>query len=142
MKNKSGFTMDFSQFEKDFNRIVKNVIPKEAGRGLFKAGNALLDDAVYVPPQTPKISDDLRGSKAVNEAKVTNGQISVEAGFNIEYAAYQHEGERKDGSHKIEKWTTTKGATSPGIKFLESKAAMFKNKYMEIAAKHIKGSAK
>ena len=136
MKNQGSFTMDFKQFEKEFKRIAENAIPQEAGKGLFKAGNELLQDAVKEPPQAPKKKGKLWGSKRVTKAEVKKGEISVKAGFNIVYAARWHEAEPNIN------WTTTKGASQPGPKYLESKMGKYKNKYMEITADHIKGNAR
>ena len=136
MKNKSGFTMDFTKFNKGFGRIAKDTIPSEAGKGLFKAGNELLRDGIKVKPYAPFDKGDLRGSARVNNAEVTNGKISVDAGFNIEYAAKLHELTPAQDSKTS--WTLP----GSGRKYLESKMSMFKNKYMKIAADHIKGSAK
>ena len=136
MKNKSGFTIDFTKFNKGFNRIVKDTIPSEAGKGLYKAGNEFLRDGIKVKPYAPFDKGDLRGSARVDKAEVTNGKISVDAGFNIEYAAKLHELTPAQDSKTS--WTLP----GSGRKFLESKMAMFKNKYMEIVAKHNRGSAK
>ena len=148
-----GFTVDFSDFEKRFKVIVENAIPEEAGKGLFKAGNQLLKDAVEKAPQAPKDIGDLWGSKRVTEAKIERGEIKLVCGFNIKYAARWHEispsniskkdilGRVMSGHWPIH-WTTNKGAASPGPKYLESKMVKHKEDYMKIVAEHIKNSAK
>ncbi|KKL61330.1 hypothetical protein LCGC14_2196390, partial [marine sediment metagenome] len=76
----------------------------------------------------------------IEEPKITNKEISIKAGYDSEYAAYQHEGERKDGSHKVNKknYTTTKGAGQPGPKFMLSKMAQYGRKYIGIVAEVIR----
>jgi len=148
-----GMTIDFSDFEQKFNKIVEDAIPSEAAKGLFKAGGQLLLDGIQKAPQAPKDIGDLWGSRLVNEAKVEKGKISLECGFNIKYAARWHEISpdnmsmtdklgRPLSKHWPIHWTTTKGAAQPGPKYLETKMMMYKNDYMQIVADHIKNSAK
>lgn len=49
--------------------------------------------------------------------------------FNTPYAAYQHEGVRRDGTHRIRRWATP-GA---GIKFLEKKLLAHGKGYLATA---------
>ena len=135
-----GMTVDFKDFEKGFKRIVEDTIPEEAAKGLFKAGNRLILDAVEKTPQAPKDIGDLWGSKRVIEAKIEHDRITVEAGFNIAHAARWHEISLTRAAQI--NWTTDKGAVNPGPKYLEMKLMMYKNDYMEITANHIKNSAK
>jgi|SRR3972149_739893 len=148
-----GMTLDFKDFEKGFKRIVEDAIPKEAGKGLFKAGNQVLLDAVQKPPQAPKDIGDLWGSKRIDEAKVKRGEITLDCGFNIKYAARWHEISPSNISEKDKlgrvmsghwpiHWTKNKGASNPGPKYLEKKMMMYKNDYMKIVAEHIKNSAR
>jgi len=137
-----GMTVNFSDFDKGLKKVVEDVAPRVVAKGLFAAGNELLRDAVKKPKTAPKMFGDLWGSARVNEAKIEKGQISVEAGFNIEYATVLHEGQRKDGSYKITKWTTDKGSADPGVKFLESKMVQFKDNYMKVVAEFLKEALK
>jgi len=131
-------TVNFSDFERRFKTIVEDAIPEEAAKGLFDAGGQLLRDAIEKAPQAPKDIGDLWGSRRVNEAKVEKDKISLECGFDIVYAARWHEVPIGTNIN----WTTTKGAASPGPKYLETKMMMYKNDYMQIVADHIKNSAK
>lgn len=148
-----GMTVDFSDFEKKFKRIVEDTIPEETAKGLFKAGNQLIQDAVEKPPQAPKDIGDLWGSKRVNKAEIKKDMITLECGFNIKYAARWHEispGNISDtdklgrvmSGHWPINWTTNKGASNPGPKYLETKMVRYKNDYMKIVAEYIKNSAK
>ena len=131
-----GMTVDCSDFEKGLKKLVEKSIPPEAGKGLFKAGNELLNDAKTVIPKAPWELGDLHASAQVNKAEIKKDEVSVEAGFNIEYAARWHELTPEEDS-KIS-WTTP----GSGRKYLESKMAMFKDKYMAIVAKHIENVLK
>jgi len=135
--NKSGFSIDATDFEKKFKHIVKNAIPSLSGKGLFDAGNELLMDSIKLPPQAPKLHGDLWGSRIVEKAKEDHNDISVTVGFNIEYARRQHE--VAEGRFN---YTTDRGASSPGPKFLETKMNWFRNKYMAIVAAVIKAGSR
>jgi hypothetical protein len=133
----SGFYIDTKDFDRKFNALVKNVIPEYAAKGAFDAMNELLRDAIVHPPQAPKDIGDLWGSRIVEQAKGIAKEIIIEGGFNIKYARRHHEAE--PGAFK---YTTTKGASRPGPKFLESKMAQFKDKYAWIIAETIRRMSK
>ena len=135
--NKSGMSIDAKDFEKKFANITRNVIPKLGGKGLFDAGNELTHDAITLPPQAPKDMGDLWGSRITEKAKIDPTDISVTVGFNIEYAKQHHE--VAPGTYN---YTTDKGASSPGPKYLESKMTRFKNKYMAIVAAVIRAGSR
>ena len=129
-------TVDCSDFEKGFAKITKKASGEEAGKGLFKAANELLHDAINEQPCAPFDEGTLRGSARTNKAEVKKDGAEVVTGFNIEYAARWHELTPEEDS-KIS-WTTP----GSGRKYLESKMAMFKEKYMAIVAKHIENVLK
>ena len=129
----SGFSMDFSDFDKKSSKIIKQTIPKSAADGLRQAGQEWKLDADNVPPRTPHKEGFLRGSGKVSKAKVTGQAIEVEVSYDKPYAARWHEAE----SGTI-KWS------EPGVgpKYLESKAVRFMKKYMAIVAIVIRRSTK
>ena len=129
-----GFTMNFKAFEKTFFPLVEKKIPKSTQKGLTNAAFELLRDADHEAPQTPTMLKDLKGSRKIEKPKIKSGEISIEVGYTSVYAAYQHEGERKDGTHKVKNYTTDKGASQPGPKFLQTKMVRHKKKYIEIVA--------
>jgi len=133
----SGYYIDMTDFDKKFNNLIKNAIPKYAAKGVFNAMNELLNDAITKPPQAPKDIGDLWGSKIVEIAKEVAKEILIEGGFNIKYARRHHE--VPPGTFK---YTLTKGASQPGPKFLESKMVQFKEKYGEIIAETIRRMSK
>ena len=130
--------IDTTEFDNRFKQICDGEIPPLIEKGLIKAMNELLNDAVKLPPQAPRDVGDLWRSKAGTvSAKITNNEAVVQGGFNIEYAARWHEAVGENIN-----WTTTKGATSPGPKYLESKMTQKKDKYVAIVAESIKNQAK
>lgn len=135
---KTGMTIDIQDFSKSFHRFMEEIVPGAAKKGLVDAAWAMLKDADDKPPQTPTEFKDLKGSRHVDKPKINRSSISIKAGYTSEYATYQHEGQRKDGSHKVKKYTTDKGASQPGPKFLQSKMAMYKKDYIEIVTNRIK----
>ena len=135
---KTGFYLDFSDFDKKFYNLVKNAIPEDARKGLFDAMNELLEDSVTKPPQAPFEFGGLWGSRGGTvEVEMKGKDISVVGGFNIKYAARHHE--VAPGTFK---YTTDKGASQPGPKYMQSKMAMYFKKYMEIVANTIKRAGK
>ena len=141
MANKSSFKFDARPVERAFKKLGVDLAAIVLPSAMFDAGNALLKDAIYFTPQAPKKFGKLRGSartqgegdldKPTNtkrKAMRSGEELSILAGFNIVYAARQHEW--PEG--KVIHWTTDKGATSPGRKYLESKMGMFRSKYTEI----------
>jgi hypothetical protein len=138
MSRETGLYIDFSKFDKKFRQLVKNAYPDDARKGLFDAMNELLSDAITKPPQAPKDIGDLWGSTADTvEVETKAKEISASGGFNIKYARRHHE--VPPGTYK---YTTDKGASQPGPKFLQSKMAMYFKKYMEIVAETIRRRSK
>ena len=131
-----GFSVDFSDFEREFKAVTEHAIPEEAAKGMFKAGNALLHDAIYEKPYAPFDEGHLRGSARAEEAKVEKDKITGLAGFIIVYAARWHELSPAEDSRI--NWSLP----GSGRKYLEIKLMMNKNKYMFIVAEHIRNSAK
>jgi len=124
-----GMTIDFRDFEKGLTKLVKESEPKETAKGLFQAGNQLLKDAVEERPYAPFDEGHLRGSARTDKAEVTKSGAEVVAGFNIVYAARWHELTPEEDA-KIN-WT----GGGPRRKYLESKMAIYKDKYMKIVAR-------
>lgn len=138
----TGFTVDFSDFDKKFTKIVKQAVPGDAADGLRQAGQEWKLDADNVPPRTPHLEGHLRGTGQVSKANIEKGKIEVEVSYGkpspseqggAPYAAKWHEAE--PGTVKwSERWV--------GPKYLESKAVRFAKKYMAIVAEVIRRKAK
>jgi len=134
----TGFYLDSSDFGKKFERLVEHTIPGNAQKGLDIAMNEVLRDSIELPPQAPKDIGDLWGSIAGTVKVFTKYKLLyVIGGFNIKYARRHHEIE--PGTFN---YTTDKGARQPGPKFMQSKMAMYRNKYMEIVAEVIRRHGK
>lgn len=129
---KTGMYIDFKIFDKNFKKIVEKTIPGKGEEGLSKGASELLIDARDKPPQAPKDIGDLWGSILILKPYISRGEIGIQCGFNIIYAARWHEATGQNIN-----WTTDKGASQPGPKFLESKMSRYMNKYMAIVAKAI-----
>jgi hypothetical protein len=124
-------TFDFSDFERGLTKLVKESEPRETAKGLFKAGNQLIKDAIDMKPYVPFDEGNLRGSGRTDPARVTNTGAEVVVGFNKEYAARWHELTPEE-DNKIN-WSLP----GSGRKYLESKMSMFKDQYMKMVADHL-----
>lgn len=140
MSGEKALYFDFSDFDKNFHAIVKEVGEKLAGEALFTAGQGLLDEAENIPPQVPQKTGVLRASRIILPPETSEGRIEVRAGYNKEYAAYQHEGERKDGTHKVKNYTTDV-VTQPGAKFIEAKIVGLGPRLLAIMTDYIRRKA-
>lgn len=123
------FTIDFKKFNADMKKFFETQAPEELEKGLFKAASEMLHDADKVEPKTPFEKGDLKGAKHY-EPKNNKKEISIEAGYNLIYAAYQHEKEKTAKSEY--------NLPGSGPKFLQRKMIMFKDKYIWIAATYLK----
>lgn len=137
MANKTGFYVETADFDKKLKELVHSVSHDVAAQGLFSAANALLNAADDEIPQVPWKTGDLRASRQVKKPVISGDRVSVSCGYNSPYAAYQHEGQRKDGSHKVKNYTKTM-VPGPGPKFLEKKMAGNPQRFMAIVADHIR----
>lgn len=136
------------------NELTDAVI-KAGERGAMKAALQLLNDATMEAPGVPLDEGTLRGSGSAfvnnnlvgvspsqggnpdpatedNEAIPKDAFVAV-VGFNTPYAAYQHEGERADGTRKVENYSHS----GTGAKFLERKMAENFDEYQAIMGREI-----
>jgi len=119
-------TIDMTDFEKEFKKLIDQATPAELAKGLAKAANLLIEDAKNEAPQVPFKTGDLWGSSQVNAVVVTKDDVSINAGFNIIYAARWHEAEAGTIN-----WTRKGKVMNPGPKYLESKMARNAKKYLD-----------
>jgi len=119
-------TIDMTDFEKGFKKLIDQAAPEELAKGLAKAANLLIEDAKNEAPQVPFKTGDLWGSSQVNAVVVTKDDVSINAGFNIIYAARWHEAEAGTIN-----WTRKGKVMNPGPKYLESKMARNAKKYLD-----------
>jgi len=141
MANGTGFTIDTRDFDIKFKTVTGKKIPSAAARGLFQTGALVIRDAIVEQPQVPKSRGvtkergkrgqgpgHLRRSQKIEKPKEERGEISVELGFNTDYAAAVHE------MPETTQWSTP----GTGPKYLESKLLRNKDKYMKNVADNIK----
>ena len=139
----TGYFLDFSEFNRNLKRLTDVEFPEYIEKGLFKAMNELLNDSITKPPQAPKLVGDLWGSRTGAfpgtklEVKMTKDSMSIKGGFHMKYAARHHE--VAPGTFN---YTTDKGASQPGPKFMQSKMSQYGKKYIGIIADVIKGKGK
>jgi len=125
MKDECKFQVDYSDFVNDFDDITKSQIPKRGHNALGKLGARIIADAIEEEPRAPHLTGLLWRSKVVN---VWLDKLTLEVGFNTEYAAYVHE--MPEGSS-----FTLPGS---GPKFLESKLTKNRDKYIAKLAEEIR----
>jgi len=141
MADKTAFTLNTRDFDIKFKRITEKRIPSGAERGLFKTGALIIRDAITEQPQVPKsrgvtkeggkrgqAPGHLRRSQKIENPKTKHGEISVEVGFDTDYAAAVHE------MPETVNWSTP----GTGPKYLESKLIRNKEKYAKNIADNIK----
>ena len=114
--------MDFKTFKASLVAWA-NANQEEAKEGLTEAFWTMIDDAKWKPPQAPFLLGDLHASAEIDDIKITTKYIQVSGGFNIVYAAKQHEQETAYVK------PTTSVVQNPGPKFLESKMVEFGKVY-------------
>jgi len=130
------FSIDMKDFEKGIKKLFEDHIPPEAEAGIIKAANELLHDAIYERPYAPFDEGHLRGSARVGKPESSKNEISIKAGFNIEYAARWHELSPAEDARI--NWTLP----GSGRKYLESKMSRNAKKYLFIIAEHVKNAFK
>ncbi len=93
----------------------------ENGEDLLQKSQALV----------PKLSGDLEGSGTKDDVKVNpyTREISVEVGYNMHYAARQHEESRKPGP--ITRGKPGVDGMRAGNKYLERPLKFYANKYLQ-----------
>ena len=133
----TGYFLDFKEFNRNLKRLTDVEFPEYIEKGLFNAMNELLNDSITKPPQAPKDMGDLWGSRIVEKPERARSDINIKGGFNIEYAERHHE--VAPGTFN---YTTTKGASQPGPKFMQSKMSQYGKKYIGIIADTIKRKGK
>jgi len=132
MGMKTGMYINFDDFNAGVKKLVEHAEPKATAKGLFAAGNALLNDAIYQVPKAPFKEGTLRGSARADAPVADRLGAEVLVGFNIVYAHRWHELTPEQDS-KIS-WSLP----GSGRKFLETKMARNKEKYLRIVGNFLK----
>lgn len=117
-------TIDTRELENKMRKVLSGVSAGTSRRAVREALKELKIQAQEVTPTVPIVAGILRGdsrSQWSPEVKV-NTLVTVVDGFLVyraPYAAYQHEGMRRDGSHVVRNHSEP----GSGAKFLEAKIA-------------------
>lgn len=111
--------VDIKASKKYFNNLKSKIENHVISQGLSKI---VLESRKDVIPYTPRGKGGL-----MNSWKVEKKKLSVEAGFDIAYAMYQHQGRREDGSYRI----VNRPAGGQSF-FLKVAIGMNKDKYQSI----------
>jgi hypothetical protein len=137
-----GFTYDFADMEKKLSQIMKSTLPEHTNEGLRRMANEIIKDALDMDPTVPRgharakagkrsgVGGTLRQSHKVD----IQPDGTVILGFDTPYAAYQHEGQRQDGSRVIKNWSTP----GSGKKFIQKKIEQFIDVYLKNMAEYIR----
>lgn len=130
MPKKTGMTLDTKDFNIKFGNVTGKVIPEASAKAVFQEGAMVIRDAILEEPRAPhsKGGGTLWRSQKIEQPKIEHGEISVELGFDVEYAAAVHE---MPSNYKF----TLPGS---GPKYLESKLIKNKEKYMANVAEKIR----
>lgn len=127
-----GPQMVTTDFDKKFAEIVNKAVPSLAGQALYQQGFQLIKYAIMEEPRCPHKTGRLWNSQRVDKPKIEPGLISVNAGFDCEYAASVHE------APDNRNWTLA----GSGPKYLETKLTRHRTEMMQATADKIKGGAK
>lgn len=121
---KTGITYDTKDFDIKFPRVINKEIPEESARMAYKVAGMIIRDAILEEPRAPHKTGNLWRSQKIEQPQIKAGEITIELGFDTEYAAATHE------MPSNVNWTMT----GSGPKYLEAKLIKNKEKYMaEIA---------
>ena len=129
MAEKTGMTFDTKDFDIKFPRVCNKEIPEAGARMEYKVAGMVIRDAILEEPRAPHKSGNLWRSQKIEQPKILKGEVTIELGFDAEYAAIVHE------MPSNVNWTM-KGS---GPKFLETKLIKNKEKYMAEIARGMQG---
>jgi len=126
---KSGMTLNTRDFDIKFPHVCNNQIPKAAANRFHKVAGMVISDAILEEPRCPHDTGNLWRSQKIEAPRIEYGEISIELGFDADYAAVVHE---------MPAGVTFK-MTGAGAKYLEAKLIKNKEKYMAELARGMQG---
>jgi len=126
---KSGMTLDTRDFDIKFPDVCNNQIPRAAANRFPKVAGMVISDAILEEPRCPHDTGNLWRSQLIEAPQIKLGEISIELGFDAEYAAIVHE---------MPPGVVFK-MTGAGSKYLEAKLIKNKEKYMAELARGMQG---
>lgn len=117
---KTGMTFDTKDFDIKLPRVINKEIPEAAASTFPRVAGMVLRDAITEEPKAPHKTGHLWREQKIEQPKIERGEINIELGFDVEYAAATHEAPSN--------WNWTMAGSGP--KFLEAKLIRNKEKYM------------
>jgi len=132
MAKETGFTLDATEFLRNFRRITEEKIPRNLGEALEETWPYILADAVEEVPKVPVDTGHLSKTQKVGEYRIYKDRIFCEGGFHADYAAKVHE----------MPVSTNWSEPGSGPKFLESALISNNRKYMKEVADRLRKKAK
>ena len=126
---KTGMTFDTKDFDIKFPRVINKEIPEAATNTFPRVAGMVLRDAILEEPKAPHKTGHLKRSQVIEQPKIEHGEISIEQGFDVEYAGVVHE------MPSNVNWSMA----GSGPKFLEAKLIRNKEKYMAELARGMQG---
>ena len=129
MAEKTGMTFNTKDFDIKFPRVCNKEIPEAGARMEYKVAGMVLRDAILEEPRAPHKTGNLWRSQKIEQPQIKAGEISIECGFDADYAAIVHE------MPSNVNWTMA----GSGPKYLEAKLIKNKEKYMAEIARGMQG---
>ena len=126
---KTGMTFETKDFDIKLPRVINKEIPEAAASTFSKVAGMVLRDAITEEPKAPHKTGHLWREQKIEQPKIERGEISIELGFDVEYASAVHE------MPSNVNWTMI----GSGPKFLEAKLLRNKEKYMAELARGMQG---
>ena len=126
---KTGMTLDTRDFNIKFPHVCNKQIPEAAATSFYKVAGMVIADAILEEPRAPHDTGNLWRSQLIEAPQIKLGEISIELGFDAEYAAAVHE-MPSNANWKM---------AGSGPKYLEAKLIRNKEKYMAELARGMQG---
>lgn len=126
---KTGMTLDTKDFDIKFPRVCNKEIPEAAANKAYKVAGMVIRDAILEEPRVPHKTGNLWRSQKIEQPRIERGEITIDLGFDAEYAVIVHEMPSNIN------WTLV----GSGPKFLESKLIKNKEKYIAEIARGMQG---
>jgi len=117
--------LDMMQVEKSLNKLYKST-DKIVVQGIRGAAFKLIEDSKLKAPQAPFLEGHLWAQHIIDQPQFKINNISMRVGASTPYAKKWHETTAQIN------WTTTKGASNPGPKYIYKKIMMFGKDYLAI----------
>lgn len=123
-------TFNTKDFDIKFAKVCDKAIPQAAASQMqYRVAGMVLRDAILEEPRAPHLTGNLWRSQKIEKPRMVKGEVTIELGFDADYAAFVHE----MPAYK------TPSMVGSGPKFLEAKLIKNKEKYMAEIARGMKG---